>query len=160
MPLKKRVQREQCKQKKTKEIPRSICLSKLSTKGRQSILWMIEKKKINRTIKQVSLKKSQEQVSSKQSCYSSSMGMKEGKQTGLSHQMWMFVVLKFHLFCSGLNTQLSVWRIHKVELSFAIESEAEAVERYEMWIPEDNTCEVSRNKSIKMLSDLFRTVHC
>lgn len=55
--------------------------------------------------------------------------MKEGTQTRLSRKCRL-TVLKFHLLCSGLNTQLSVWCSHEVILSFPIESEAEAIEGY------------------------------
>lgn len=47
--------------------------------------------------------------------------------------------LQFQPFCSGLNTQLSVWRQHKVVLPSAVECVAQAIERYEMWIPEDGS---------------------
>lgn len=94
-------------------------------------------------------------------------GSKRGHNQGF-HVKCGLTVLKFHLCCSGLNSQLSVWRRHKAELSFAIESVVEAIESYEMRIPEDDTCEAPRNKALMRLHPihvlaqtyLFRTVRC
>lgn len=76
------------------------------------------------------------------------------KQQGI-HLKCGLTVLEFHLLCSGLHTQLSVWRGHEAVLAFAIESVAEAVERYEMRISEDDTCEASRSKVLMCLRQLI-----
>lgn len=63
-------------------------------------------------------------------------------------------VLEFHRLGSDLNTQLSVWRGHKVVLSFSIEGVVEAIKRNDMRIPEDYTCEKHRTDSFTSDGDV------